>query len=508
MFKPKADAQMDGATVVASPSARWSVARPIVIAILLVLFTGSYFYFARHLINHTNGDRNRSDQQNNINLTRKAADDIKPDFSQHGSQAIWNWFPRRTDGVVNPLWPWLAARAGSAELTDEELFVRGKWLNVGCTFGILLIGAVAAASQFSLPATINLLLIAGFGAFLPRAVWFQPEPVYFILFLLAWLACIAALLKNAVWRYALVGVLCGLAYLAKASALPLLAAFIGISTLRCIWSGMRTIARRRHGQSDARWCPQAHLVGAVLCVLAFAMTAGPRLAFAKERFGSGFHSYPSYWMWLDRFEPDAIDFMLEHGTADQLRAMSDDERPSLGNYLKRNEISGFASRLSEGVPATAKDFFHPKRAKQRKSGPDPWRALLPSRGLYLYSLAALLAGLWIWSLLAKPKPAALPQRHQPEAVTVLAFVAGAAVMYLILYGWYRPIGKGDRFMLSLYAPLALSLVWAAESVRERLLVRGTHRVGTLVYYAAHLVLTGAIVLRLSELAKHPVFYTK
>ena len=47
----------DGAIVIPSPSQRWSALRPILLAVFLILFTGTYFYFARHLINQTNGNR-------------------------------------------------------------------------------------------------------------------------------------------------------------------------------------------------------------------------------------------------------------------------------------------------------------------------------------------------------------------------------------------------------------------------------------------------------------------
>jgi hypothetical protein len=93
-------------------------------------------------------------------------------------------------------------------------------------------------------------------------------------------------------------------------------------------------------------------------------------------------------------------------------------------------------------------------------------------------------------------------------VTVVLFVVGTALLFLFLYGWYRPIGKGDRFMLSLYAPLVASLIWGAESIRERLLVRGTPRAGRIAYYAAHLTLTAVILTRVAQLFLHPTFYTK
>ncbi len=506
MFRRQANNQV-GAITIGSPNPHWSTARPIVLAVILVLFTGMFFYLGRHLINQTNGDRNRSDQQNNIRLALIAKDHATPDISQGASAAIYRWFPHYTDGVVNPLWPWIAARAHRDGDTEEQFFTRGKWLNLGLCAVALLIGTGLAATRFSLPAATNLLLLVGLGALLPRAVWFQPEPLYFILLLAAWIAAIGALINNSLWRYALFGVLIGLAYLAKASALPLLVTFLGASTLRCLWCGLRYFFRKHH-DGDARWCPQAHLIGAVLCVLAFLMTAGPRLSYAQERYGSPFHSYTSYWMWMDDFDTEAKSFMIQHGTKAALLAIPDDEKPSLSRYLKTHSNDEFKTRLSDGMTAVATDFLNPKQARLRDGTPDPWRLLLPARGTYLYLLAAMLAGLWLWSLFGKPRPEIPLQRIPPASWTVAIFVIGSALVYLGLYGWYHPIGKGDRFMLSLYAPLAVTLVWAAEGLRERILLRGGNRAVTLVYNGAHLCLTAAILFRVAQLAEHPIFFTK
>jgi hypothetical protein len=508
MFRRQAQNELDGAIVVGSPDPRWSAMRPIVLAVVMVLFTGLFFYFGRHLINQTNGDRNRSDQQNNIRLALIAKDHISPDISEGGSSAIWRSFPHHTDGVVNPLWPWLAARVHRDADTEELFFIRGKWLNLSICAAALLLGTGIAATRFSLPATINLLLLAGLGALLPRAVWFQPEPLYFILFLAAWISAISALIKNSLWRYAIFGLLVGLAYLAKASALPLLAAFLGVSTLRCLWCGLRYFIRKHHGDQNARWCPQAHLVGTVLCILTFLMTAGPRLSYASERFGAPFHSFTSYWMWMDDFETECKTFMLEHGTKTALQAIPDDQRPSFSHYRSNHTDAEFAQRLSDGMLATAGDFLQPKRARIRDGDPDPWRVLLPARGTYLYLLAAILLGLWLWSLFGKPRPEIPIQRMPGAGWTVAIFVVGSVVIYLGLYGWYRPIGKGDRFMLSLYAPLALALVWGAEGVRERILLRGGNRRVSMIYYAAHLCITIAILVRVVQLTSDPSFFTK
>lgn len=508
MFRRQSTSGTGDATVTGSIVSKWSAARPYVLAAILIIFTALYFYLGRHLINQTNSDRNRSDQQNNIRLALEAKAFASPDFSSGVSQALWDWFPHHGDGVVNPLWPWVAARIHRDNDSEEEFFVRGKWLNLGLTLSVLLIGAGFISRRFSLPATLNLLLLTGLGAFLPRAVWFQPEPLYFMLFLAAWTCAIATLAKNSLWRYTLFGILTGLAYLTKSSALPLMLAFLGISTLRFLVRWITDRIRNHHSQNSPHWNSHSHIVGSLLCILAFLMTAGPQLNSSYKRFGNIFGNYPGYWMWLDNFEPQGIDFLLNYNTREKLGAIAEDEKPSLPVYLKTHSIDHATERLMQGIKGTTGDFLLPKRAKIRKTGPDPWRVLLPSRGFYLLFLAGILTFIWLCGMFYKGRGQPVPERYQPETATIMLFAIGTVIGYLILFSWYRPIGKGDRFMLALYAPVVLSLIWAAESIYRRIEQRNGSRTLFLSYCTAHLTLSSMILWRIYELANHPVFFTK
>ena len=486
-------------------ASKWSAARPYCSALILIIFTALYLYLGRHLINQTNGDRNRSDQQNNISLALKAKEFASPDFSAGLSQALWNWFPHYTDGVVNPLWPWVAARIYPDGQGEEEFFVRGKWWNLGITLAILLLGAGLISRHFSLPATLNILLLAGLGAFLPRAVWFQPEPLYFILFLAAWICAVMTMLKNSLWRYALFGTLTGLAYLTKASALPLMVAFLSISTLRFLITWVSRKRSDQHNRTSPDWNSNSHILGSLLCILTFLMTAGPLLNSSYKRFGNIFGNYPGYWMWLDNFEPQGIDFLIKYNTREKLENIPENEKPSLALYLKTHTLDQATQRLTGGIKSTSKGFLFPKRAKIRKAGPDPWRVLLPSRGIHLMFLAGILALIWIYSLL--PRKSNLG-RYPPGSLTVVIFVISTLVGYLLLFSWYSPIGKGDRFMLALYVPVAFSMIWAAESICRRIGKNEGNRILHVVYCTAHLSLSAMILWRIYELANHPVFFTK
>jgi hypothetical protein len=93
----------------------------------------------------------------------------------------------------------------------------------------------------------------------------------------------------------------------------------------------------------------------------------------------------------------------------------------------------------------------------------------------------------------------------PESASVFLFVVGSVCAYTLAYGWYTPIGRGDRFMLSLYAPLILSLLWASESMLRRARRRKAPRALYIAYHSAQWLLFTALGWRLIEISQHPVF---
>ena len=154
---------------------------------------------------------------------------------------------------------------------------------------------------------------------------------------------------------------------------------------------------------------------------------------------------------------------------------------------------------------TGKDFLFPKQAKIRETGPDPWRVILPARGIHLMFLAGILTLIWLYSLLHRKKHRA---GYPPGTLTVVFFVMAAFIGYLVLFSWYRPNGKGERLMFSLYVPVVFSLIWAAVSIDNRFRKSEQKQTLSLIYGASHLFLTAMILWRIYELANHPVFFTK
>jgi len=500
---------------------RWGI-----FAALLVLFLVTYVKLAGLLVaqtNYTAKDMFGGDQMHNMRMATEAREDLRPDFSKGFSKSILNLFPHRTDGVVQPLWPWIASwfTDDGHKITEEvmqskvpsdqdmALFVKGKYFHIGFTAVFLVFLGIAAARIFSFPAALNLLLLAGFGALLPRAVYFQPEPVYFVFFFLTWVACISALTHNSLWIYGLIGVLSGVAYLAKGSVQPLLGVFIGVSTVRCLWE---YFSARRRGfilSNTNLWHWRNHLVGVIILGLTYLMTVGPRLTDAQEKFGDMFHSYPSYWMWMDRFEPDCFEWMDKHNTRDELQAMLPADKPSLGKYLRTHTRDEFVNRLADGTKAKVSEFFWPKQTKRSEKieKQKPWRGVFEWRGVYLGWLALVLLVLVLTLTSAAPKAEHAGHvvfRH--GTVTIVLFTVGAFALYSLAYGFYTPIGRGERFMMSLYLPLVFSLIWGAEIIVRRIQRRQGSPWIARGYWLAQWLLFAVLCWRLIEILRVPQFY--
>jgi predicted Co/Zn/Cd cation transporter (cation efflux family) len=96
-------------------------------------------------------------------------------------------------------------------------------------------------------------------------------------------------------------------------------------------------------------------------------------------------------------------------------------------------------------------------------------------------------------------------RLHPESASVFLFVLGSFCAYALAYGWYTPIGRGDRFMLSLYAPLVLSLLWASEAMLKRARRRKAPKALFIAYHTAQWLLFAALSWRLIQIWQYPLF---
>ncbi len=510
----------DPTVTIVPPGPGWRQFGISALATTLVLVV--CWFFAGHLIQQTNHNlgpvkdpvtgevRGDQDQKHNINQALLARDFLQPQDGLGVLDNLMRWMPHRTDGVVAPLWPWIAARLTTPgqpyrelEVTDQdrELFRRGKWANVAIVLVFLWALGLVMARAFRPAAAVAVLLLGAFGALLPRSVYFQPEPIYFILFFLTWVCGVKLLFKNDLWLHAVFGLLGGLAYLAKTSVEPLILAWFGISALRfavALW-------RKDDPLVDHGWTCRNHFVGCMVFAFAWLAMTTPRYSAAIEKWGDPRFSYPSAWMWMDDFKEGSA-WMVAHPDRKSLEAISPEQKPSALNYWKTHTPDQVQKRLWDGTWQKVSRWLAPKPVKIKRGAPfSGWRVLLEDRGWYLAVLGgvALAAGVLVWTRRKAVDRVGLAT--PAGAWAAVLFVVGTVMGYALLYGWYDPIGRGERFMLSLYLPLAFCLVWASEHLINLAEMRKASRWTPLVYQSSLWLLNAAIAWRLVEMLRQPVF---
>ncbi len=504
---------VDDPSVTAAPPGRpahWGL-----VIVGLALAAWLYVWLAGILVATTNQNPLGQDQKHNMRLALAAKTALESGLGGGLGEAVRQWLPHRTDGVVAPLWPWVAARvareghviedASFAEhtLADLAFFERGKWLNVWISGVFLAAVALWMARRWTVLGTLNFTLLALLGALLPRAVTFQPEPLYFLLFFLCWVLGLALCARNPLGWYALFGLLCGVAGLAKGSIQPLMAVWLGATGVRFLFGLWRP------GEA---WSPARHVIGVVMAAAAFLVVMAPRLAFAHDRWERPFFAYPNVWMWMDDF-PSGYAWMAEHPDKKALDAVPPDRWPSFATYRAGHTTQQMTARLRDGLvgeDGSLRTFLLPKASGRNAGTPEkPWKRLLEPRGGFLAGLAVVALAATALNRIGRRSASAMDAsgsasswaRPWEDTACRVLFAGGAAVVFTCLYAWYTPIGRGDRFMLSLWMPLVFSLTaWAESAVRP--LGWGCWR---WTYTGLQTVLLGFLLWRVADLVRAPYF---
>ena len=439
------------------------------LAITLPLVVAMHLIVAAVTIRHSNQDSTASDQGAEMWLAATSRDDL---------------VPQRTDGVRHPLWSWLARTLYTED--TSAFFTRGKWLNTALCVAFLCALGLAVTRWLDPLATANLLLLCSLGILLVRGTYFQPEPLYYILSFLAGVLVWRVLRGATIWHYLSFGVVCGLAYLSKPSLLPFLLAFAAAYVLRIF------LAMLRGGES---WATGKNLLLLALTFALFALMVIPLGRFSHEAFGKPFFNYTNFWMWMDDFETEAWPWQTKYPGGIQLKTLPAEETPSLSWYFHRHSLTDAVKRATSGTGEVVVRFFWPEEKLSgsaffwRASG-KKWSQPLAHRGVYLLALAGLCAGLF-WSV----RKSAWPRLARSENLAFAAFLFIAAGLYAGLYGWYYPIGRGDRFMGSLWVPAVFLLCWWGFLLRRLSVGKGAD----ISYLAVHLAILISLLLQCAGL---------
>jgi hypothetical protein len=189
---------------------RW-LAKFLPIAGLVLIIAGLYWYGAVEQLVCINTDMHFTDQKAYM------------DYARNMYESNYTFVGGRNR---MPVYPFVQSLFHCPGLTDEEFFIRGKYVNLILSLGLLAGLALVLRPFFHWLHTLNLMLIVAFTVFIFKAGWFQAELLfYFVNFCLFLLMC--RLLWQPSWPLAiLAGIVAWLAHLTKASILPGLVIFL------------------------------------------------------------------------------------------------------------------------------------------------------------------------------------------------------------------------------------------------------------------------------------------
>lgn len=477
-FSPRRHKELmsDPGLVIVPPGPGW---RTVWFSVLLVTVVAGWFVYAGGMLIDA-ADRSSSGfqkagraEQYAVSRVMAAAADRRVDPGSELAAHLIRQLPRDTDGVMEPLWPWIMAKfLPHEELTTgwsgRDFLRRGKSVQVWMAALFVWVAGVLAARSMSPGAVMAMLVPGAFVGLLPQAVSFQPDVLYYALTFLSWVCAVRLLMKNSVGLHAVFGMLSGLAWLADSSAWILTAAWFLASGARWV----RGILRRGE-RPDEVWSCRNHFIGLVVAGLCWFAVSGPRCSVASERWGSAFFSWPQQWMWADNADA-AAKLAPRYPVAGDYAGLPADGGLSLSTWRRTHTAEQAGKRLADGWSAVWKELVAPKPVGiSSLAAPHP--QLMAWRGVWAgaAALTLLVAGGMV-----------MARRHAVDrdglklpcgSIPAALFVLLAATGYGLWYGWYLPIERSERFLPVIYFPVTFSFVWGAVRLATLARMRGASR---------------------------------
>jgi hypothetical protein len=201
----------------------------------------------------------------------------------------------------------------------------------------------------------------------------------------------------------------------------------------------------------------------IVLVSMFGFIAGPRLVEAQGKFGQAFFSYVDEVRWLDD-APSAQAWIAKHPDAQSLKAAPIEERLNVQIYLDSHTRPEIQERLVSGLKSL-------------------WQRYAENGGWQLVALTGILIALASAVRWGTARASHAGQRLHPEAVTTVMFILGASLTVIGIAAWDAAVWDTDQ-VRALLAPLALSIIWACESVLRRARRRAASRIITVGYRLA------------------------
>lgn len=413
----------------------------------LVIYTWAYMFIGSVVVLKHNTDRSSNQQSDYIDAVYQSAAISSGSLQEVPSitAEVTGAFPQFTNGIIGPLFPWLLD--GYAELPPDQLFEKGKWFNLTLSCVLLVVFGITAARAFSFIGSAAIILMGGFGVILERSAYFSPDALFYLLFVLAWLCALSLIRQNLLWQYGVFGLLLGLGYLTKPLVWPLVLSFIAVSFIRSLVAGL---TRREGRPVEDLWSPSNQLVGFAMMISAFVFLCGPNMSYSNARFGSPFHSYQSYQIWLDS-SAEASRFQSAFPGREELSTLTLVERPGVVKYIQDNGVSALAKRGWEGAI---------EQVKSSVLGRKGW---ILSYGFFVF---LVVAGIHRWTMIKQKEE--VWRVRGTSARWMLLFTLIAVSCALFYSGVGNSIFPGSSITTALFLPVLLSFIWIAERYRRQL----------------------------------------
>lgn len=393
------------------------------------------------------------------------------------------WWGHFGDRNRMPLFP---AMLSLVYVDDWDAFVRRSAnFAIASSVVVLLLIAVAARRFLSTLATGVFVCVLAVTVFARYASFVQAELLFYGLFFISWLLLCRELRRPTLVGAALAGGVLGLCYLSKASALPMLIAFLAVASAMMLSSMLRGVSRKisasgkessQNGSkqredltrtvrirgfdpnkarvasraadglilersTETRVGSRSIALSAALTTICFLAVCFPYLKSNYDRFGTPFYNVNStFYMWCDSWS-EAVAFSKKYAIDRHYPTAPSDQIPSPVRYWREHSIEQIVSRLGYGLRTLSSHI---------------WR-----EPCFKYLL--LLSGLAVLQIVRRPRSfLCLGKRHR----ACLVFTALLFFGYAMVYAWYAQVAYGERFVLSLLLLALFGPLWLIDQTTD------------------------------------------